>query len=61
LRIGELVPRHRLERSAALNALAIGGFIKDVIGVFASTVSGSAVPGISGPKMAQILKTYSGS
>jgi hypothetical protein len=42
-----------------LNALAIGGFIKDVIGVLTKTVSGRAVPGTSGPKMAHVLKKFS--
>lgn len=42
----------RLEVSADLNALAIGGFLKDMLEVFADTVAGKAVPGATAPKLA---------
>lgn len=42
----------RLVSDVELNSLAIGGFVKDVLAVFADTVAGKSVPGISGPKMA---------
>ena len=41
-----------MSSNKALNGLAIGDFVKDVVQVFADTVSGVSVPGISGPKMA---------
>lgn len=42
----------RLEASNELNALAIGGFLKDVLDVLVDTVSGRSVPGVSAPKLA---------
>ena len=42
----------RLEESVELNALAIGGFLKDMLQVFADTVAGKAEPGSSAPKLA---------
>ena len=43
---------HRLTNSPGLNALAIGGFLKDLLAVFADTIAGKTQPGTSAPKMA---------